>query len=68
MALYRRYVIRPDKLDNKPENAILLIWILVMLITGFLVEGARMAVTEVRQHPDWAIFSPVGLFCAQAFS
>jgi len=67
MALYRRYVIRPDKLDNKPENAILLIWILVMLITGFLVEGSRMAATEVRQHPDWAIFSPVGLFCAQGF-
>lgn len=61
MAIFRRYVLKPDKLDNKMEDAYILILMLIILVTGFYLEGARMAVTEIKQHPDWAIWSPVGL-------
>jgi Fe-S oxidoreductase/nitrate reductase gamma subunit len=61
MAIWRRYVTKPDRLDNKPDDAIVLIWILVVLVTGFLAEGARIAVTrepyEVWSFVGWVTSS-----------
>ncbi|MGB9887615.1 MAG: heterodisulfide reductase-related iron-sulfur binding cluster, partial [Moorellales bacterium] len=45
MALIRRYVVRPERLDNKPEDAIILLLLVGILVTGYLVEGLRMAAT-----------------------
>ncbi len=42
--------------------------LLAILVTGFLVEGARMAATELRAAPALARFSPVGLAVARALS
>jgi len=44
MALLRRYLQKPERLDNKTEDATLITWILVVLVTGFLSEGARIGV------------------------
>lgn len=65
LALIRRYLIRPDKLDNKVEDAVILWGILVILVTGFHIEGARIAVDELKHNPQWAIWSPVGLVIAK---
>ena len=42
--------------------------LVAILVTGFLVEGARMAATELGAAPALARFSPVGLAVAHAFS
>jgi len=63
MALYRRYVLRPDYLDNRPDDAWALALILVVLLTGYFVEGLRIAAT----NPPWAGWSPVGLAFARLF-
>lgn len=64
---YRRYVLKPTGLDNRREDLIILLLFLAVLGTGFLVEGARIGGTELRQHPDWAAWSPVGAFVAVVF-
>jgi len=46
LALYRRYVTKPDRLDNKLEDATLLVLILLILITGFLTQAARIGVVR----------------------
>jgi len=56
MALVRRYIVRPDRLDNKPEDAIILILLAGILVTGYLVEGLRMAATG----DFWAAAQPGG--------
>lgn len=56
MALWRRYVTRPTRLDNKTDDLITLLWILVVLVTGFLVEGARIAFAR----PSFEAWSFVG--------
>lgn len=56
MAAWRRYVIRPNRLDNKTDDAITLLLILAILLTGFLLQGIRMAVV---QEP-WANWAFVG--------
>ncbi len=60
MALWRRYVIRPQRLDNTKDDAIILALILLILITGFIVQGLRMAI-----EPDpWATYAFMGYIMA----
>jgi Fe-S oxidoreductase/nitrate reductase gamma subunit len=63
----RRFVIRPKGLESVRDDYIVLQLLFVILITGFLIEGARMAATELRQNPALALFSPGGLLAAQLF-
>ncbi|MCX5817601.1 MAG: heterodisulfide reductase-related iron-sulfur binding cluster [Proteobacteria bacterium] len=63
MAIWRRYVTRPSRLDNKPDDAITLVWILAVLVTGFLVEGARIA----SSRPDFEVWSFVGWITSYLF-
>jgi len=62
----RRYLVRPKDLPNSPDNALMLGLLLAILITGFLLEGARMAATELGTDLAW--WSPIGLLCAQPFA
>ncbi len=48
MFLLRRYVNMPKWLDDKPEDKIILWLILVIAITGFLLEALRMQATELQ--------------------
>ncbi len=62
MALFRRYVLRPDRLErpNRLKNAlgdsVILLLLLAILVTGFLLEGVRIAATG----DPWSAWSPVG--------
>jgi Fe-S oxidoreductase/nitrate reductase gamma subunit len=64
----RRFVIKPKGLEIVRDDYIVLQLLFAILLTGFLIEGARMAATELRQNPDLALFSPVGLLVAQLFA
>jgi Fe-S oxidoreductase/nitrate reductase gamma subunit len=64
--LVRRYIVRPAGLDNKIDDIIMHGLLLAILITGFVIEGARMAVTEMGT--PLAAWSPVGLWVAKALS
>ena len=68
LALIRRYGQKPDRLDSTPEDLIALILIGLVVASGFVVEGFRVAATELNQAPDWAVWSPVGLILARASS
>jgi len=57
LALVRRYIVRPERLDNRPDDAIALMGVLAIVIVGFLVAGLRITITE----PDWMFFSPTAL-------
>ncbi|MCK4502035.1 MAG: 4Fe-4S dicluster domain-containing protein [Desulfuromonadales bacterium] len=64
--LVRRYIVRPDGLDNKYDDIIMHGLLLTILVTGFVIEGARMAVTEL--DTALAAWSPVGLLVAKTFA
>ncbi len=63
--MIRRFVVRPKGLEIVRDDYIVLPLLFLILVTGFLLEGARMAVTELRQNPGLAYFSPFGLLSAQ---
>lgn len=54
IAAFRRYVLRPDRLDNKPEDGIILALLFVILVTGYLIEGLRL-VAEPPHYTDYEI-------------
>ena len=57
LAIDRRYIQRPDRLgyqgkpDNTPDDAIVLLLILGIIVTGFIIEALRIHVT----HPPWEV-------------
>ncbi|MBW6510143.1 MAG: 4Fe-4S dicluster domain-containing protein [Desulfuromonadales bacterium] len=64
--LIRRTLIRPPGLDNINDDWIIHGLLLAILISGFIIEGARMAVTELGT--PLALWSPVGLLVANSLA
>ncbi len=64
--LIRRYEIRPAGLENSGDDIIMNGLLLTILISGFVIEGIRMAVTELGT--PLALWSPVGLGVAKIFA
>lgn len=64
--LLRRYVFPPEGLETKKDDAIMHGLLFAILLSGFVIEGARMAVTELGT--PLAPWSPVGLVVANALS
>jgi Fe-S oxidoreductase/nitrate reductase gamma subunit len=60
--LIRRYLVCPEGLVTKRDDALMHGLLLAILVTGFVIEGARMAVTEMGT--PLAGWSPVGLAVA----
>ena len=65
MAIYRRYITKPDRLDTKATDSFALILILLIIITGFTNEAMRIAITK---FPVFEVFSPVGYVLAYPFA
>jgi len=68
MAAFRRYILRPKRLNTLLDDDIGIALIAAMLITGFMVEGLRQTATELTLHPDWAPWSAGGYVLAKAFA
>lgn len=66
MAIYRRYVAKPTRLDTKKIDTFALVMILLIVITGFTNEAMRIALTDFPVFEKLA--SPVGYAIALPFS
>lgn len=64
LAAFRRYILKPDRLDNTLDDFITLALLFAILASGFVLESLRIAGTQ----DPWAVWSPVGklgaVFCA----
>jgi Fe-S oxidoreductase/nitrate reductase gamma subunit len=64
LAIVRRYVIKPARLDNTRDDALALILVTSIFFLGFVIEGFRIGITE----PSNALWNPVGLFTARVLA
>ena len=60
LAITRRYLIKPDRLDNTADDGVTLILVTAIFFFGFLIEGFRIGIT----NPPDAVWNPVGLLIA----
>jgi nitrate reductase gamma subunit len=59
MAIVRRFAIRPDQLRTEEEDVTTLLFILFLELSGFFIEGYRIAHPEVVQAKNYlANFTP----------
>jgi Fe-S oxidoreductase/nitrate reductase gamma subunit len=65
--LVRRFFVKPEGLQTIRDDYVVHALLFAILVTGFVVEGARMASTELLLNPALATFSPVGLLVGQFF-
>jgi Fe-S oxidoreductase/nitrate reductase gamma subunit len=70
LAAYRRYILRPDRLgyqgkpDNTPDDAVVLLLLAGIIVTGFIIEALRISVTL----PPWEVWSFGGWTLAKTFA
>jgi Fe-S oxidoreductase/nitrate reductase gamma subunit len=64
----RRFLIRPEGLKITRDDYLVHVLLSAILLTGFFAEGVRIAATELRNNPDLARFSPLGLLVARQFA
>jgi len=64
MAFWRRYKVKPSRLDTKPIDTFALVLISFIILTGFLNESLRIAITD---FPEFEVWSPVGYTLSHLF-
>jgi Fe-S oxidoreductase/nitrate reductase gamma subunit len=64
MAAFRRYVLKPETLPNTGEDGIVLVLVAFIVVTGYLIEGLRIAVIG----DQWKALTPVGWALSGIFS
>jgi len=70
LAAYRRYVLKPPRLNTMLENGVLLLLLLGMAVSGFVLQSLRQAATELEPtsilyNPNFAAWSPASWVIAQ---
>jgi len=67
LAIYRRYVVKPSRLDTKPDDTLVFPFVFLILLTGFMIKGYRIATSDVSPT-DWAVWSPIGYGFSKIFT
>ncbi|MBS3918560.1 MAG: (Fe-S)-binding protein [Deltaproteobacteria bacterium] len=62
--IYRRYIQRPEELDHQRTDALSLLLLFFVFLTGFLATGIR---NHIHQSP-WSSWSPVATGIASTFT
>lgn len=65
--MVRRFILKPESLATTLDDCIAHALLFAVLVTGFVVEGIRIAATELQTNPGLASFSPVGILVGQLF-
>ncbi len=65
--LVRRFLVKPEGLETIRDDYITHALLFAILVTGFVVEGVRIADTELVNNPGLALFSPVGMVIGKLF-
>ncbi len=76
MAVVRRYIQKPERLNTILDDVIVLSLIFVVVVTGFFLEGFRMIAAtpeglsqpEFYSHPEWSMWSFGGYWIAGLFA
>jgi len=67
MAIYRRYIKKPSRLDTKPDDTLIFPFVFLILLSGFMIKGFRIA-TSAEVPTDWAEWSPISYGFSKLFT
>jgi Fe-S oxidoreductase/nitrate reductase gamma subunit len=64
----RRFLAKPEGLKTTRDDYLMHGLLTAIIVTGFLIEGVRMAATELHQNPALTVYSPIGLMVAKSLA
>ncbi len=67
IALYRRYIQKPPRLDTLPDDTLIFGWVFIILLTGYMTKGYRIAISDVGGPSDWFLWAPISHFLSYIF-
>jgi Fe-S oxidoreductase/nitrate reductase gamma subunit len=67
MAAYRRYILKPSRLETTPERSLIFVWGVTLLITGYLAKGYRIAIIGAAFSSDWLSWAPISYAVSHFF-
>jgi Fe-S oxidoreductase/nitrate reductase gamma subunit len=59
MAVVRRFILKPSRLDSKPDDHLKYLWVFVILLTGYLIKGYRLALVGGALPTDSFSWAPI---------
>lgn len=59
MAIVRRFIIRPSRLDSKPDDHLKYIWVFLILFTGYLAKSYRLVLSGGVLPGDSSSWMPI---------
>ena len=66
LAIFRRYILKPSRLDTKPDDTLIFPFVFLVLLTGFMVKGYRIATSDVAPT-DWNTWAPISYGFSKIF-
>ncbi len=66
MAIFRRYILKPPRLDTKSDRTLIFIWGFFIIITGYFVKGYRIAISGIVPS-DWLLWAPISYHISKLF-
>ena len=71
LAIVRRYIVRPSRLDTKADDTEIFLLAFLLVATGFIIKGFRIAqgleLSGVDVPPDWGAWAPLSFLFSKAF-
>jgi Fe-S oxidoreductase len=67
LAVVRRYIIKPARLDTKPDNNLIFTLGFMIILTGYFIKGYRLVATNMEIAPGWFSWAPVSYLLSRFF-
>ncbi|MDL2281452.1 hypothetical protein LJC10_06330, partial [Selenomonadales bacterium OttesenSCG-928-I06] len=64
IAIYRRYIKRAEGVESVGDDLVLILFLLIIIVSGFVIEGLRIVGTD----DPWKLWSPVGYVFSMMFA
>jgi len=65
MAVFRRFILKPARLDSKPDDHLKYLWGFLILLTGYLIKAYRIALTGGTLLPTSFLWAPVSSYLSR---
>jgi Fe-S oxidoreductase len=59
MAVLRRFILKPSRLDSKPDDHLKYVWVFLILLTGYLIKGYRLVLAGGILPPGVFSWAPI---------
>jgi len=59
LAIYRRYLLKPERLATNTDNTLILVWGAALILTGYFIKAYRITAVGAALPPNWFFWAPV---------